>query len=193
MVRKLKFHEQKLLKKVDFISWKGDNTVNENRILRKYHIQKREDYTRYNKLCGSVYQLATKLKELDAKDSFRGDSTKKLMLKLYNLGLVNDSKDFTLVEKITTSSFCRRRLPVLMVKLKMAEHIKNAVKYIEQGHVRVGPEVIQDPAFLVVRNMEDYITWVDSSKIKHHVMEYNDMRVEVCESIGARGVWTCMP
>ncbi|XP_002157904.1 U3 small nucleolar ribonucleoprotein protein IMP3 [Hydra vulgaris] len=176
MVRKLKFHEQKLLKKVDFIDWKKDSTLRENKILRKYHIQKSEDYTKYNKLCGSVHQLATKIKELSPKDPYRIECTKKLLLKLYNLGLVNDCKDFSLIEKVTSSSFCRRRLPVVMHRIKMAEHIKDAVKYIEQGHVRVGPEVVQDPAYLVPRNMEDYITWVDSSKIRKHVMEYNDIR-----------------
>ena len=61
-----------------------------------------------------------------------------------------------------------------MMRIKMAEHLKEAVTYIEQGHVRVGPEVVTDPAFLVTRNMEDFITWVDSSKIKKRVMEYND-------------------
>jgi len=61
-----------------------------------------------------------------------------------------------------------------MMTIKMAEHLKEAVTYIEQGHVRVGPEVVTDPAFLVTRNMEDFITWVNSSKIKKKVMEYND-------------------
>ena len=56
----------------------------------------------------------------------------------------------------------------------MAETVKMAVKYIEQGHVRVGPNVIKDPAFLVSRHMEDYVTWVDSSKIKQKIMKYND-------------------
>ena len=176
MVRKLKYHEQKLLKKVDFINWKSDNTLKENRVLRKYHVQKREDYTKYNKLRGAIFQLATKIKELNIKDPFRIESTTRLLSKLYNMGLINDSKDFSQIEKISTSAFCRRRLPVVMVRLKMAEQIKNAIRYIEQGHVRVGPEVIQDPAYLVVRNMEDYITWVDSSKIKKHIMEYNDTR-----------------
>jgi U3 small nucleolar ribonucleoprotein protein IMP3 len=60
-----------------------------------------------------------------------------------------------------------------MVKLKFAEHLKEAVTYIQQGHVRVGPETVTDPAFLVTRNMEDFITWVDSSKIKRKVQEYN--------------------
>lgn len=46
MVRKLKFHEQKLLKKVDFISWKVDNNLNEVKTMKKYYIQKREDYTK---------------------------------------------------------------------------------------------------------------------------------------------------
>ena len=63
-----------------------------------------------------------------------------------------------------------------MVRLRMTQAIKDAVKYIEQGHVRVGPEVITDPAFLVTRNMEDFITWTDTSKIRKHVLEYNDMK-----------------
>lgn len=40
--------------------------------------------------------------------------------------------------------------------------------------MRVGPEVITDPAYLVTRNMEDFITWVDTSKIKRHIMKYNE-------------------
>lgn len=57
----------------------------------------------------------------------------------------------------------------------MAESIKGAVKLIEQGHVRIGPELIKDPALLVTRTLEDFVTWVDSSKIKKHIMEYNGM------------------
>ena len=43
-----------------------------------------------------------------------------------------------------------------------------------QAQVRVGPEVITDRAYLVTRNMEDFITWVDTSKIKRHIMKYNE-------------------
>lgn len=70
--------------------------------------------------------------------------------------------------------FCRRRLSTVLVKLKFAEHLKEAVTYIEQGHIRVGPETVTDPAFLVTRNMEDFVTWVDTSKIKRKVLQYND-------------------
>lgn len=71
-------------------------------------------------------------------------------------------------------SVCRRRLATVLVRLKFAEHLKEAVTYIEQGHIRVGPETVTDPAFLVTRNMEDFITWVDSSKIRRKVLQYND-------------------
>ena len=57
----------------------------------------------------------------------------------------------------------------------MAESIKGATKLIEQGHVRVGPELVKDPALLVTRTLEDFVTWVDNSKIKQHVLEYNGM------------------
>ena len=53
-MRQLKHHEQKLLKKVNFLHYKGDSTARENKVLRKYHIQRREDYTKYNKIVGKL-------------------------------------------------------------------------------------------------------------------------------------------
>jgi ribosomal protein S4 len=61
-----------------------------------------------------------------------------------------------------------------MCRLKMSETVKEAVTFVEQGHVRVGPETITDPAFMVTRNMEDFVTWVDTSKIKRKILKYND-------------------
>lgn len=36
------------------------------------------------------------------------------------------------------------------------------------------PTVVTDPTFLVTRSLEDFLTWVDSSKIKRAVVAYND-------------------
>ncbi|XP_013775268.1 U3 small nucleolar ribonucleoprotein protein IMP3-like [Limulus polyphemus] len=176
MVRKLKFHEKKLLKKVDFISWEVDNNLHEVKIMRKYHIQKREDYSKYNKLSYGVRELARKIKDLDPKDSFRQEATFQLLEKLYTMGLISIKENLGIADKVTASSFCRRRLPVLMVRNHMAENLKTATQFIEQGHVRVGPEVVTDPAFLVNRTLEDFVTWVDTSAIRKHVLQYNEMR-----------------
>eukprot|EP00956_Cyclotella_meneghiniana_P002538 scaffold2938_cov67-Cyclotella_meneghiniana.AAC.3 len=56
----------------------------------------------------------------------------------------------------------------------MAQSPILAVTFIEQGQVRVGPNVVTDPAFLVSRSMEDFVTWVDSSKVRRTVQKYND-------------------
>lgn len=45
-MRQLKHHEKKLLKKVDFLQWKSDENVREVKILRRYHIQNRDDYVK---------------------------------------------------------------------------------------------------------------------------------------------------
>ena len=74
------------------------------------------------------------------------------------------------------SAFARRRLPVIMQRMKMAETIKDAVMYIEQGHVKVGVDTVTDPAFHVTRNMEDHITWVRGSAIDKKVKDYRNGR-----------------
>ncbi|CAH2068151.1 unnamed protein product, partial [Iphiclides podalirius] len=176
MVRKLKYHEQKLLKKVDFISWKVDNNLNEVKVMKQFYIQKREDYTKYNKLSRDIRDIANKIKALDPNSEFRTECSARLLEKLYQMGLIPTRWDLSLAANVSASSFCRRRLPVVMVRNKMAENLKEATKFIEQGHIRVGPEVVKDPAFLVSRALEDFVTWVDGSAIKKHVMEYNDMR-----------------
>ncbi|XP_006635129.1 U3 small nucleolar ribonucleoprotein protein IMP3 [Lepisosteus oculatus] len=176
MVRKLKFHEQKLLKKVDFINWEVDNNLHEVKVLRRFHIERREDYTVYNKLSREIRQLAQKIRDLNEKDGFRAQNTARLLEKLYSLGLIHTKQSLAVTEKVTASSFCRRRLPSILVKLRMAQNLKTAITFIEQGHVRVGPEIVTDPAFLVTRSVEDFVTWVDSSKIRQHVMNYNEER-----------------
>lgn len=127
-----------------------------------------------------------------------------MLEKLWRMGILKQSREqgagLSRVEReVTVSAFCRRRLGVVMVRGGMVENIKavcccccflyidvwlgkkangflswQAITFIEQGHVRVGTEVVTDPAFLVNRNMEDFVTWVDSSKIKRNIMRYRE-------------------
>jgi U3 small nucleolar ribonucleoprotein protein IMP3 len=173
-MRELKHHEKKLLKKVDLLTWKGDQNIREIKVLRRYHIQNREDYHKYNKLRGIITRFTSRLKQLKPDDKLRIQLTEALLDKLYIMGLIASKSSMSQVEKLSVSSFCRRRLPIVMVRLKMAETVKAAVTFIEQGHIRVGPEVVEDPAFLVTKNLEDFVTWADSSKIKRTVLKYND-------------------
>lgn len=175
MVRKLKHHEQKLLKKVDFYDWEQDNNHTETLIMQRFHLQNRNDYSKYHKLCGEIRRVALKLATLDPRDPVRIDHEQKLIEKLDSMGIFpvgKKPKVSDLEHQITVSNFCRRRIPVVMWRLKMAPTIRDATMFVEQGHVRVGPQIITDPAFLVTRKMEDYLTWVDESKIKRNIAKY---------------------
>ncbi|KAI1517677.1 RpsD, Ribosomal protein S4 protein [Pyrenophora tritici-repentis] len=196
MVRKLKHHEQKLLKKsstpyrkplrvlipgsqVDFNTYKSDNDHREAAVMRRYAIQGRDDYRKYNQLAGSLRQLAHKIAALDPSDPFRRKHEDLMLEKLWDMGILGTGgggrgKLSDIEHKVTVSAFARRRLPVVMTRLRMSDHIQAATTLIEQGHVRVGTDVITDPAYLVTRNMEDFVTWVDSSKIKRNIMKYRD-------------------
>ena len=44
-MRKLKYHEQKLLRKVDFFNnWKGEKDHREIKVMKRYSLQERDDY-----------------------------------------------------------------------------------------------------------------------------------------------------
>ena len=144
-------------------------------MLRRYFIQKREDYVKYNRIVGKTQKLINELAQLDARDPYRIETTQQLLEKLFQMGLIPNKKSLaTAKKKVTASAFCRRRLSVVMVRLKMAESVKKAVELIEQQHVRVGPHVVTDPAFLVTRSLEDFVTWTDDSKIRRHIMRYHE-------------------
>uniref|UniRef100_A0ACD5UDU8 Uncharacterized protein n=1 Tax=Avena sativa TaxID=4498 RepID=A0ACD5UDU8_AVESA len=159
-MRKLKFHEKKLLKKVNLVEWKPRRV----RPARGRRQQPRRG--------GRLQQVQRDLLHgAEAREPFqdrdgRHDDRQALSRPRYSMGVIPTKKSLVKCEKLSGSAFCRQRLATVLVELKFAEHLKEAVTYIEQGHVRVGAETVMDPAFLVTRNMQDFITWVDTSKIK---------------------------
>lgn len=207
MVRKLKYHEQKLLKKVDFLNVCPPVSLLDPILIFPVETRCKPPRNqghaplphpgqrglpqvflfssllphplllfpllRYNKLCGSLRSFAHRISLLPAQDPYRSRMEAQVLSKLYDMGVLNTSAKLSDIEnKLTVSAFCRRRLAVFMCMSKMSEtvsavitffffllvskksfvkHSIQAVKFIEQGHVRVGPDTITDPAFLVTR------------------------------------------
>ena len=87
----------------------------------------------YNKIVGKITKLCSKLKQLDQTNDKRIKISELLLAKLYNLGVISNTSSLVQIENLTVSSFCRRRLPVVMVRLKMSENLKEATTLIEQG------------------------------------------------------------
>lgn len=173
--RALKYHERKLLKKHDFMQYAQDNW-HEPFCITKYHLEDREDYRRYLRLVGLIRQLITQLRYLPPDSKIRIQVTQQLMEKLYHMGLIQEQLGLAEVDKIGVEAFCRRRLPTIVRDLKMAPNCKIAAETIHHGHIRVGTTQVRDPAFLVPRSSEDFVTWMPGSKIRQHVDTFNAQR-----------------
>eukprot|EP00775_Hariotina_reticulata_P009404 gene9404-9568_t len=104
--------------------------------MRRYHIQDRDDYMKYNKMVGLITKLTNMLKQLDPQDKTRIELTDQLLAKLYDMGVLPTKKSLVQTEQLATASFCRRRLAVVMVRLKMAETVREAATFVEQ-HVQL--------------------------------------------------------
>ena len=70
MVRQLKHHEHKLLRKVDFNSYKSDPDHRQSAVVRRYGVQNPADYTSYNRLCGDLRKLAHRLTMLPPDNAY---------------------------------------------------------------------------------------------------------------------------
>ena len=98
--------------------------------MRRYAIQKPSDYGKYNKIAGSLKQLAHQLAALDPDDPVRHKHEKLLLEKLYDMGILGTAsaggrgKLSEVEKKVSVSSMCRRRLAVVMTHLHMAENVQ---------------------------------------------------------------------
>jgi U3 small nucleolar ribonucleoprotein protein IMP3 len=181
MVRKLRHHEKKLLRRVDFVDYK-DHTVHENKIMTRYAIPTRAQYTAYARLVGDIRHLSALLSRLPASDPFRVKMSELLLHKLSLMGILapgrgGNKATLASAAQLTVSGLARRRLPVVMAaKLKMASGPREAAVLVEQGHVRVGPDVVTDSAFFVTKALEDYVTWVSGSAVQRHIRAFRGNR-----------------
>lgn len=78
----------------------------------------------------SVRQLAHRLSLMPPENEVRRKHEKLLLDKLYDMGVLSSASKLSGVEHgATVSAFARRRLPVVMTRLRMAENIVGAILY----------------------------------------------------------------
>lgn len=196
--RQLKSHEKKLVKKVDFLNWKTEENVGRKiRVIssvKEYGLSGNDEFNKYNYISkqvnSSINELLTKKSEENdvSLKRYIDDQLQLIYDKLYAMGVLDSKTEYQ--EQFTkygipTERFLRRRLNYVMShELEMGEDIKKTTQYIKDGHVKVGPKTVTDPAFLVTRTLEDYVTWSSKSKIRRTILKYNnvwdDFEIENC-------------
>ena len=173
-MRQFDYREKKLLRKTDLYGWNTKTNTNEAKMVREYRLEDREDYNRYNRICGLITKLSNMLKGLKPNDPFRIQISEQLLDKLHQVGLLSKKNSLQDCAAIPVAAFCRRRLGVLLKTMGYGENLRETYAFVKQGHVVIGDQVVTDPTMLVTRTMEDHINWADNSRIKKKILTYKN-------------------
>ena len=83
-MRRLKYHEQKLLKKTDFYDWKNVSSLKKAAITRKYRLKSKDDYSHYEKIVGYITKMVGLIKKVPDSDPFKKLIIDQLRTKLFD-------------------------------------------------------------------------------------------------------------
>lgn len=190
-MRKLRFHESRLLRKTNFLKYEETATEQDHKLIAMYQIENRDQLVIYKRIVSMVkeisYSLAA-LTQMNEKTSNSAINIEKLDIpahrrviegltrsftdKLYKHGLIrkNNLKD---AANLKISDLCERRVTTLLKRHNFTNSIKEAVKLIKQGHILIGNKPIYSTDVLVTNGMENFIHWKDSSKHKKCIEQFN--------------------
>ena len=141
-LRNLKYQEQKLLKKVDFLSWESDGNPDfRKRIILaigKYKLRDQEEFFKYQKIANEVNEAIKAIKGLPDTEEYKNfkiEELSKISLKLFQMGITREP-NHPLDKKLLPEQFCNRRISYLMFKQHYAESVTLASNYIAHGRMQ---------------------------------------------------------
>ena len=79
-----------------------------------------------------VQNLVNILKQMDSRDPSRIEVIDLLLEKLHSMDLIPTRKSLALCDRLSISLVYRRRFSTVLVHLKFAKHLKEAVTYISR-------------------------------------------------------------
>lgn len=183
--RKVNYVEQKLIKKTNFYQWESDGSENWRKYilatLKKYHLKDQDEFFFYNKMIVNINRTIKVLQEQKKKKpelkEFCENQLLLLAKKLFNMGIIDHETELEKpMFKATIDDVCRRRITYVLFQKKFAETVAKGHDYVEQGHIKIGPEIVTNPTFIVTKNLEHFIDWTYGSKIKKNIDSFNGVK-----------------
>lgn len=165
-MRKLKFHESRLLRKNKFLI---PTYNNDYKLISIFQIKKEEFY-KIKKIHSIIKQIALSL--VINKNSSNENLIKKFLNILYFYGFISEKK-LILAYNLKLNNLLERKLSFLLKVQNLANSIVEAKKIIFAGHIKLGNKRINND-ILISKNMENFISWDDNSKIKRCIDRFNN-------------------
>ena len=139
------------------------NDIKRNKaLLRKYGLKKTEEVWRAETILGRFRERARKL--INTKNE---EEEKALFNKLLKYGLITKDSTVDDILDLELEAILDRQLATVVVKLGLANTVKQARQFITHGHIVVDGQKITSPGYLVPVDKENKISFYQSSKLKN--------------------------
>lgn len=144
--------------------WQRKRIEEEKIILDDFGLKNKKEIW---KMQSRLRSFKVQAKALTArKDEQSKKEEKALLVKLYNLGMVDEGVSVEKILDLSIHDILNRRLQSMVFKQNLAHSMKQARQFIVHGHIMVGEDTIDVPSYIVKRAEEPKIKFADVSSLK---------------------------
>ncbi|MEM3431711.1 MAG: 30S ribosomal protein S4 [Candidatus Micrarchaeia archaeon] len=141
--------------------WDKERLKIENALLKKYGLKNMRELWRNSLIIKKVRREVRKLFSLE--DEIANARGKRIIDRLYNLGIVEKDIKIEDLLSLTVEDVLRRRLQTLVYDQGLAKNIRQARQLIVHGFIAVNGKKVNRPSYLVKRN--DSISYYAKPKV----------------------------
>lgn len=141
--------------------WDKERMGKESILLKTFGLRRKHEIWKAESILRSFRRRA---RDLAAK---RDKTQERILLdKLYKMGLLGKNADLDDVLSLTGENLLERRLQTIVFKKKIANTPKQARQFITHGHIAIEGRRTIYPSFSVTRELENKISYYETSPIK---------------------------
>ncbi len=129
--------------------WQKDRLEEELRLVGEYGLRNKREIWRLRTMLSHFRSRARKL--LAIPEDVRKEEEKKLIRKLYKLGILDENATLEDVLNLTVEDFLKRRLQTIVFEKGIAKTIHQARQMITHRHIMVNGRIVTSPSYLVQR------------------------------------------
>lgn len=145
--------------------WERFRIEDERSIKRDYGLKNKKEIWKFSSKVRKINQQVKKI--IKQRNEQSAVKERQLIDKLYNLGIIGKDSKLEDVLGIDIKRILDRRLESIVFKQKLSNSIKQARQFIIHGHIKVGDKKVTIPSYMVLREEENKISYVDGSSLSN--------------------------
>ena len=143
--------------------WQKERLDAEKELVKEYGVVNK---TEIYKMQSALRKFALRAKQLLSSSSPQAEQERKALLsKLSSLSIIGENAQLDDVLALQLKNIMERRLQTLLLRKGLANTIKQARQFIVHQHVMVGNKIMTSPSYVVSKEEEDKIVFVEKSAL----------------------------